>query len=177
MASLPPIVQWWDENESAQQSLWDAGVVDAGSDSVPTVFHVWNNRGNSTAVSDMINVDITVRDINGQTADLRVAGQSEAIVYVQFFDNSKLSGIGQWGAHAPSNGQWTGDYWRALKHDEPAPVVSCSGQYRKISGAANTANKNVDKVNYAKIKLKLYAKPAAGAGQIDWLTRISYQYQ
>lgn len=177
MASLPPIVQWWDEAETAQQSQWDAGVVDAGSDSLPTVFHVWNNRGGSSAVSDMINVDLTVRDINGQTTDLRVAGQSEAIVYAQFFDSSKLSGAGQWGAHNEDTSVWEGDYWRALRHDDACPVVSCSGEQRKILGQANSGNFNTDKGNYAKIKLKLYAKPTAGAGPVEWLTRISYQYQ
>lgn len=176
MASIPPIVQWWDEGETAQQSQWDAGVIDAGSESIPQTFHVWNNRGSSTAVADMINVDITVRDADGQSTDLRVAGQTEAIVYVQFFDSTKGTS-GQWGGINPDTSVWEENYWTALKYDTAVGVISASGLSRRINGSANTANIDTDKVNYAAIKLKLYAKPTAGAGQVDWLTRISYQYQ
>lgn len=177
MSSLPPVIRWWNELETAEQSLWDAGVVDAGSDSVATVFHVWNNRANSVAVADAINVDITVRDINGQTTDLRVAGQSEAIVSVQFFDNTRSGGVGQWGSNRIDNGLWEADHWRALRHDQSAPVVSASGQSRRLSGAANSANLITNRANYSRIRLRLYAKPTAGAGMVEWLTRISYQYQ
>lgn len=176
MSSLPPVVQWWDEEETAEQSLWDAGVVDAGSESDSTVFHVWNNRGNASNVADMINVDMTVRDASGQTADTRVCGQTDAIVYVQFFDSTKGSG-GQWGAINKLSEVWEENHWRALHYNEACPLISCSGGVRTISGVANSANSSTDKANYSAVKLKLAAKPNAGAGQVDWLTRISYQYQ
>lgn len=172
MASIAPITQWWDENETSQQSQWDAGVVDAGSESVVTTFHLWNNRGNSsTAVSDMINVDITVRDINGQTQDLSIAGQTDGIVMCQFFNAT----TNKWGAYVDD--VWTVDAWAELIYTNPQPVVSANGTKRTISGAVNNGSASADTSNFAAIRLKLFAKPTATAGQVSWLTRVSYQYQ
>lgn len=172
MASIAPIVQWWDEEESSQQSQWDAGIVDAGSESDATVFHLWNNRGNNSSVSDMINVDLTVRDSDGQTSDLKVAGQVDAVVRAQFF-NSKKNG-GQWGYM--EGDVWKPEQWVDLKYDKSVPVISYNGDLRTIAGEANSGDSSVDKRNFSAIKLKLYAKPTATAGQVSWITRVSYQY-
>ena len=48
-----PIVSWYDAENTAQQTTWDTGVVDAGSVGPDTQFLIWNNRGGGTAVSDM----------------------------------------------------------------------------------------------------------------------------
>lgn len=177
MAVLPPIMEWWNEEETAQQAIWDAGIVDAGSEGSATVFHVWNNRGRSEDVAHVINADLTVRDSSGGINDLRVAGQVEAVVRAQFFDKSKNSGAGAWGAINPATGVWEDNYWTELIHNNPKPIVACSGALRTLSGTANTADLETDIENYSKIKLKLYAKPDAGAGEIQWITRITYQYQ
>lgn len=167
--SVAPIPQWWDEEETSQQSQWDAGIVDAGSESASTIFHLWNNRGNSASIADMINVDITVRDINGQTTDLTIAGQQDGVVMCQFFDSVKQ----EWGAYVDD--VWVKDAWAELLYNDPQAVVASNGAKRTIAGASNSGSLS-DTSNFAQIKLKLFAKPTATAGQVAWITRVSYQY-
>jgi hypothetical protein len=162
----------------------------------PSTFLVWNNRydatsnptGNTTAVSDMTNVTITtlslVRDVNGNIdpnlsyqPSGAVAGKTEAVVQVVFFDSSKNSGAGQWGTYDSTNTTWKPTTWREVGGNDKSPVVSMSGAKGTIQGLANTANLATDKANYAKIKMRLYVKPNATAGKVEWITRVSYQYQ
>lgn len=193
--SVPPIVEWWDKNETGIQSLWDAGTIDAGSEGEVTVFHLWNNRKKedeeSTAVADMINVDLTVRDSSGGITDGSIANQLYGIVKAQFTDYTKTStevvesgGIQNTitnnfarGAYNPQTKIWEDNYWTELIHNDPKPVYSANGTKRIISGAVNTGDMEKDLANFSEIRLKLYAKSAAPAGSLNFITRISYQYQ
>lgn len=152
-----PVVQWYDGLNTAQQSSWDAGIVDAGDWSSPKEFLIWNNRGGSTAVSDMTNVFITTKSLTGDNTG-PVASKSDAIVEVSIFDGTA------WSA------------WEEIGGTDTCALKSASGVAGTISGAVNSGNKATDKANYADIKLRLHALPTALAGQIEWLTRVSYQY-
>ncbi|MEM0173166.1 MAG: hypothetical protein QXI16_01510 [Sulfolobaceae archaeon] len=167
----------------------------------PSTFLIWNNRydpvsnptGNTKDVSDMLNVTITtlslVRDANGNIdPNLSyqptggVADKTQAVVQVIFFDSSKNNGQGEWGTY-DSNNVWRPNTWREIGGNDKCPVVVCAGSagnppaYNTISGKANTGNVNVDKQNYAKVKMRLYVKPTALAGKIEWITRVSYTYE
>ena len=180
MALSQPVVSWFDDTNTFQRTEWDAGIVDAGGESPATIFLVWNNRNPSTtvantAIADMIDVTITTKSYPAGDNTGVVATKSDAVVYVQFFDSTKPSG-GEWGSYKEATGVWTKDWWEDIGGDDTTPVVSCAGGFKTISGAANYRDANVDKANYAKVKLKLAAKGSAGAGQVEWLTRIAYRY-
>ena len=154
-----------------------------------------NPTGNTTAVSDMTNVWITtlslIRDINGNidpnlsyqpggtpgSAQNAVAGKEQAFVEVIFWDSSKSGGAGQWGSYGSDDATWQANTWKEIGGNDKARVVSASGAKGTIKGIANTANLTADKTNYAKIKMRLYVRPNATAGKVEWITRLSYQYQ
>ena len=164
----------------------------------PSTFMIWNNRydassnpdASTTAVSDMTNVTITtlslVRDINGNIDPNlsyqptgQVAGASstrEAEVQVIFWDSTKSGGAGQWGNYDSANTNWLANTWRTIAGNDKSPVVSCSGVKGTIKGSINSANLITDKANYSKVKMRLYVKPNATAGLVEWLTRWSFQY-
>jgi hypothetical protein len=79
--------------------------------------------------------------------------------------------------------------WRKIYGDNRCPVVVASGivtrttpaggqetKYDILSGALNTGNAVTDKTNYSKIKMRLYVKPNASAGRVEFVVRVSYQY-
>ena len=47
---------------------------------------------------------------------------------------------------------------------------------REIKGSVNTGNIDSDGLNYCKVKLKFFARSDADAGDVTWITRVSYQY-
>ncbi|MCG8500580.1 MAG: hypothetical protein MJB12_09265 [Firmicutes bacterium] len=162
----------------------------------PSTFLIWNNRydagsnpaASTTDVSDMTNVSVTtlslVRDANGnidpnlsyQPAG-PVAGQQEAVVEVIFYDSSKQGGAGEWGTYDETDTVWQPNTWREVGGNNKSPVVAYSGAKGIIAGTANSANLTTDKANYAKTKMRLYVKPNATAGRVEWITRVSYQYE
>lgn len=148
-----PIVSWYDSTNTTQQTSWNAGTVDAGSVGADTEFLIWNNRGGTTAVSDMTSCTITTKDTSGGNTGDVVTGLWVYVLSVK--DNeTTYTAIGGTTTHAISNGVTAGT----------------------ISGAANngtTANSNA---NYADVKLHLAPPSTAVAGVRQWLTRVSYQY-
>jgi hypothetical protein len=157
-----PIISWFDSANANQQSQWDCGIVDAGSYSNVAEFLVWNNRSTTpgtqnSAVSDMTQVTIIPKSMTGDDTGA-VASKSDAVVSVSF----------------NNNGTWTD--WQDIGAGVSANVISASGVVGTLSGSANTADKNTNKANYADIRLRLFVQPTAVAGQVQWLTRITYNY-
>ena len=162
----------------------------------PSTFLIWNNRydatynpnGATTDVSDMTNGWITtlslVRDVNGNIdphlsyqPSGAVAGKTEAFVQVIFFDQSKNGGAGEWGSYASDDLTWNPLTWKEIGGNDKARVVSCSGLKGTIKGTMNSASLATDTANYSKVKMRLYVRPNATAGKVEWITRVSYQYQ
>lgn len=186
--------------DAGSYSLPDDPTIPDDPNKPPTTFLIWNNRydavsnptANAEAVSDMTNVTITtlslVRDAEGNidpnlsyqpsgvVADLR-PNVNEATVQVIFFDSSKAGGAGQWGTYADDGVTWQPNKWKDIGGTTKAIVVSMSGAKGIIKGLANTASLATDKQNYAKVKMRLYVRPNATAGKVEWVTRVSYQYQ
>ena len=180
-------------------SLPDDPTIPDDPNKPPTTFLIWNNRydavsnptGNVEAVSDMTNVTITtlslVRDANGNidpnlsyqpsgvVADLRPS-VNEATVQVIFFDSSRNNGAGEWGTY-DDEGNWKPNTWKDIGGNTRAVVVSMSGAKGIIKGSPNNASLVADKANFAKVKMRLYVKPHATAGKVEWITRVSYQYE
>jgi hypothetical protein len=159
-----PIISWFDATNTTQQTVWDAGVVAAGSKSNPVEFLIWNNRSTSpgtlnTDVPDMTDVKIIPKSLAGDDTG-PVASKSDATVQVSF----------------NNNGTWTD--FQDIGGGVSATVIARNGVVGTISGKANTADKNTNTANYADIKLQLYVQNTqATAGQVQWYTRITYNYQ
>lgn len=150
-----PIVSWYTADNSSQVTQWDIGTVDAGSISNTFTVLIWNNRGNSTAVSDMTNCSITTKDnAGGNTGELVTNTWIE--VKVDSLSETSFSAIG---------GTVTHDL-RAQAANSPA---------KTIKGTSNTGQLT-DEANFAKLTLRANVPPTATAGLVNFLTRVSYQY-
>lgn len=149
-----PIVQWYDVTNAVQKTEWQIGVVDAGSVSVDTTFLIWNNRGQSSAVSNMTNCTITTKDVLGSnTGEVVVNKWIEARV-------DSMSEV----AFTPIGGATT-------------KIIQAGGSAGGgiISGSSNDGSVGaVD--NYAKVSLHANVPALATAGQFTFLLRVTYQF-
>jgi len=184
-----------------EMTSWNAGIIDAGSSSrssdledpdpeyYPCTFLVWNNREGSGAISSMQSVQVStlslVRDgegsidpslsylpegpIAGGTSDPLKRAHVEVIFY-----NEDEGTSGEWGYYN-AGGSWVPEEWATIEGGTKIDVVSASGVKNIISGAVNDGL-IADSTNYSKIKMRLVVNPDAQAGQVEWYTRISYNY-
>ncbi|KGP82425.1 MULTISPECIES: hypothetical protein [unclassified Paenibacillus] len=153
-----PIVSWYTSDNSSQVTQWDIGTVDAGSLSTTFTVLIWNNRGGSTAVSDMQNCTLTTKDSSGgNTGELVTNTWIE--VKVDSLSESSFTAVG---------GTVTKDI-RATKSDTPAKTIKGPAN----DGNVNTANTTA---NFSKVTLRANVPPTATAGLVTFLTRVSYQY-
>ena len=138
-------------------------------------------QGVGTPVSDMTNVTITTKALDGSNNN-GVADNTQAQVEIIFGIDE--SGVEKWvswdGTQTVYNAPGT-SAWKVVGGSNNTPVYNRAGQ-RCGGGATNVITGTVnngtitDKYSFAKVGLRLYVKPDATAGQISWNTRISYQY-
>lgn len=148
-----PIVSWWNATNDVQQTSWDIGTVDAGSVSPDTQFLIWNNRGGTTAVSDMTNCTITTKDASGgDTGELVINRWIE--VRVDELGETTFIPIGGTTTKQIGNGITAG----------------------VISGAANDGTLANADANYCLITVHANVPATATAGNYNFLLRVSYQY-
>lgn len=151
-----PIVSWYNTDNTSQVTQWDIGTVDAGSVSTAFGVLIWNNRGNSTAVSDMTNTTITTKDsAGGNTGELVTNTWIEA----------KVNSLAE-ANFSPMGGTVTRD----LKADDSNVTSGI------IKGTANDGTKTNAKGNFCDVSLRANVPPTATAGLVNFLTRVSYQY-
>ncbi|MBD8498877.1 hypothetical protein [Paenibacillus arenosi] len=146
-----PFVQWYDGNNTKQQTEWPIGVVDAGTVSVGTTFMIWNNRQQSSDVSDMTNCTITTKDI---------LGSNTGEVVTNRWIEARLSNEGTF---TPIGGAVTKSI-----HAEGAGTGRIKGT--KNDGSVAAAS------NYCKVELHANVPATATAGNFTFLTRVAYQY-
>lgn len=152
-----PIVSWWNDQNTAQETSWPVGVIDAGTVSADKTFLIWNNRAGSTAVSDMTNCTITTKDsAGGDTGELVTNKWVEA----------RVDSAGET-AFTPIGG--------ATTHPLTAGGGATAGT---IAGDANDGNIATAATanNFAKVTLHVNVPATAAAGSLSWLLRVSYQY-
>lgn len=153
-----PIVSWYTQDNTSQVTQWDIGTVDAGSVSATFSVLIWNNRGGSTAVSDMTNCTITTKDSSGgNTGELVTNTWIE--VRVDSLSETNFTPVG---------GTVTKDI-RGKVATNPAGVIKGSANDGAIATAASQGN-------FAEATLRANVPPTATAGLVNFLTRVSYQY-
>lgn len=149
-----PIVQITNAT-GTQVNSWDVGTVDAGSVSQDFTFLIWNNKGGTTAVSNMNNCTITTKDKNGgDTGELVTGKWIEVRV-----DSMKETSF------VPIGGTTT-------------KTIQAEGNVGagNISGGVNDGNPANSISNYAKVTLHANVPTTATAGTTDFLTRVAYQF-
>lgn len=150
-----PIISWYQSDNIAQVTRWDIGTVDAGTASADFHVLVWNNRGGSTAVSDMTNCKVTTKDTAGtDTGELVTNTWIQAKVLSQ--NETTYTAIGGTNSHD-------------VKAGGTAPANT-------VSGGANDGTVSNAAINFADLVLRAFPPANATAGHVDFLTRISYSY-
>lgn len=193
MASLEPIVSWYPTDKagvpsSEQVTEWDIGVVDAGSISPVTEFYIWNNKGGTVDVADMISCWITTKGTDGGDGSGIGTEQDNIVVrdkWVQaciksFGDNPLVEDnwtpIG--GATTKSIG--AAKIWTDNDGDPGTPMIIAdnTGKNTVISGKINDGDyqKTNNIANFAKVALRVKVPSGAKAGVIEWYTRVSYSF-
>ncbi len=149
-----PVVQWFDVTNTAQRTEWQIGVVDAGSVSIAITFLIWNNRGGSSALSDMTNCTITTKD---------VLGSNTGEVVTNRWIETRVDSLNE-------------TNWTAIGGNT-AKLVQAGGSATSgvIRGTANDGSLGATS-NYAKVSLQANVPTTATAGSYTFLTRISYQF-
>lgn len=152
-----PVVSWYNAANTASVSLYDLGQVDAGSTSTDTTFLIWNNRGGNSSLSDMTSTTITTKDSTGNNT-----GDLVTNTWIKARIPSDAAGV-----FAAIGGTTT----KSVKSDGG----STAGV---ISGASNDGNTvtTATQNNFCTVTLRAVVPSTATAGNIDFLTRVSYQY-
>jgi putative cofactor-binding repeat protein len=138
---------------------WDCGTVQANSDSTILTILVWNNRGGSTALSDLKDVSITTLDIDGGSSSDVVAGK-----WVQ----ANVPGIDG------NNTTWTAIGGTTVKYLRADALAAADGNV--IRGIANDGTFTNSKSNYCTCRLKAHVPLNATPGTKVWKTRINGYY-
>jgi putative cofactor-binding repeat protein len=138
---------------------WDCGTVQANSDSTILTILVWNNRGGSTALSDLKDVSITTLDIDGGSSSDVVAGK-----WVQA-NVPKVDG---------NNTTWTAIGGTTVKYLRADALAAADGNV--IRGIANDGTFTNAKSNYCTCRLKAHVPLNATPGTKVWKTRINGYY-
>lgn len=150
-----PVISWYKTDNTTQVVTWDLGVVDAGTVSTDTTFLIWNNRSGSSSVSDMTNTTITTKDNSG--------GNTGELVTDKWIE-AKLLGSP---TYTPVGGTTT----TPINGGNSAPAGTIKGSIN--DGNVATA---ATQTCFATVILHANVPSNATAGNIDFLTRVSYQY-
>lgn len=153
-----PIITILNDSEVTVAS-WDAGTVQADHDSSVLTLRVWNNKGGSTAVSDLKDVSITTLDTDGGTSTDVVVGKWVR-VNVPALDGSSTS--------------WTSIGGATVKNVRADGLTSAAGYV--IRGTTNDGTLTGATPNYATIRLKVHVPLNATPGTKVWKTRLNGYY-
>lgn len=152
-----PIVSWYTADNATPVPKWDIGTVDAGAQSTGFGVIIWNNRGNAVDdVSDMTSATITTKDSSGGNTGELVTGT---------WIEAKVVSLGET-AYTAMGGTSTRD----LKAEGSTIPTGT------IKGTKNDGTKVNSLDNFVEVVLRANVPPAATAGLVSFLTRVSYQY-
>lgn len=150
-----PQIQWFNVDNTSQQTEWQIGTVDASSVSPETTFLIWNNRGGAEPLSNMTNCSITTKDILG--------GNTGEVVEDQWIEARLDSIVGS-------------DDFEKVGGTVTKVIQSAEGVTAQISGAANDGTKDNSPNNFAEVTLRANIPATATAGNFSFLTRVQYNY-
>ena len=167
-----PVVSWWARDNGSQQTKWEIGTIDAGSISQPLGVLIWNNRKiagvagtGDTDLSTMTNCTITTKDASGgDTGELVKNTWIEA----KIDSMGELDFVHKIGGTATTPIQAGGNTSNAGGTFSP--------NLKEILGVKNDGTKTNSAGNYCEVSLRANIPATATAGNVDFLTRVAYQY-
>lgn len=174
-----PIVSWRNADNSEQVYNWEIGTVDAGNISKDFIVLIWNNHPSGQDeygdVADMQNVSITTKDANtGNTGDLVVDKWIE--VKNVSLNDSEFTPIGGEGVYPIRTTGTT-----TFEGDDSTPGVpphAIDPEYGSVDilGVKNDGTINNSAGNFIQVVLRANVPTTAGAGLVNFLTRVTYSY-
>ena len=138
---------------------WDSGTVQANTDSAILKIHIWNNRGGSSALSDLKDASITTLDIDGGSSSDVVAGK-----WVQV-NCACVDG---------SETVWQAVGGTTVKFIRADSLNASDGYV--IRGTTNDGTFSNSKANYSTCRLKVHVPLNATPGTKTWKTRLNGYY-
>lgn len=159
-----PAVSWYKTDNVTALPKWDIGTIDAGSTSPSLGVLIWNNRGGTSDLSTMTNCTITTKDSGGNDTGELVQNTWIEVRVDSMSDTSftKIGGLvtkviqaggnttNSNGTHSPNN--------------------------KEILGVINDGSSTNSKGNFAQVTLQANVPATATAGNVNFLTRVAYQY-
>ena len=159
-----PIVKFYDESGTNEVQNWALGEVDAGSQTEPFTFTVWNNKGGQSDVSHMKNVRVTVvNSAGGETGDV-VTGKW---VHVIVNGDTVTDGV---------EGKAIGGNQTANQKSVWASGVDKDEEGYIIKGTANDGVKAHSAENFATITARVFIPANANEGEKPFIVRVPYSY-
>lgn len=159
-----PQVSWFKTDNVTPLPKWDIGTIDAGSISPSLGVLIWNNRGGTGDLSTMTNCTITAKDSAGDdTGELVLNTWIEVRV-----DSMGETGFTKIGGTVTKTIQAGGNTTNAQGTFSP--------NAKEILGVINDGSTANAKGNFAQVTLQANVPATATAGNLNFLTRVAYQY-
>lgn len=152
-----PSIALYDSANTNIVSTWNVGTVQAQVPSAELTVNIWNNKGGSTAVSDLRDCSITVLDSNGSTYTEDVARDKWVEINCQAVDGNTTT-------------------WTAIGGTTTKSVKANTGvDENSISGTAN-AGTDTNTANCSTIKLRVNAPINSEPGTKNFKVRLTGYY-
>lgn len=177
-----PIISWYDQTNTTEKTSWPIGTVDASSYSDEFVVLIWNNRGGANPngnpdliISDMQNVTITTKDVNGGNTGALVTEKwiqaycttkGENQFPVQGIGGDTTHPIGTTGTTTNTDGTHTPNQGDHVTDSGTVDILGVWNDHDLVNAAGN----------FAKVHLRAYVPATANAGVVNFLTRVAYQW-
>ncbi|MGG1263863.1 hypothetical protein [Brevibacillus laterosporus] len=159
-----PAVSWYKRDNVTSLPVWEIGTIDAGSTSPSLGVLIWNNRGGTADLSTMTNCTITTKDsAGGDTGELVLNTWIE--VKVDSMGETGFTKIGGIVTKVIQAGGNTNNSGGAF-----------SPNNKEILGVLNDGSTTNSKGNFAEVTLQATVPATATAGNVNFLTRVAYQY-
>jgi len=156
--------------------MWDVGqggTVKAGEESPQFGVLIWNNRGGTSDVSDIVLAEVTTRDMDSNAVTPPVVGEwvrvkndsiSEVVATAVGANTSKS--VKTIGTTVNANGSFT---------PNTAPHVSAAGDVSAL-GVMNDGTVAGSAGNFIELTLSALPDSTAPAGTFDFVVRFSYTF-
>ena len=167
MADTTPKISIYDADNNNTVSIWAIGTMQAQVPSTIKQILIWNNRGGSTAVSDLRNCKLSVYDENGTTATDDVASEKWVEVNQSVFDGSETV-AGNWTRVGGTDG-------KEICADGCAVGTDDHDTYHAIKGTINGGTTSYT-TNFAKINLRVNPPLNSTPGEKKFKVRLTGTY-
>lgn len=174
--STYPVISWWNRSNTQQVTLWDVGqggTVKAGEESPQFGVLIWNNRGGSEDVSNIVAAELTTRDMDAKDTSPPVAGRWTRVkndsigeVVATPVGRNASKAIKSVGKTINGNGEFTPN---VPPHTSPAGEVSALG-------VKNDGTKENSLGNLIEVTLTALPEATAPAGVFEYVVQLTYTF-